>query len=238
MTYSFCLADIPINVAYKNVKSLRMTVYPPDGRVCISAPPDASRETIRQFAASKMQWLRKHRGKFRHKAGEGELHPKQGRDRPRNSAVHLVWGDACTLELVEKPGRSKITLEEQNIRLQVPPNTGAGDTERILDRWYHRLMREASPALIRKWEPVIGVRVDKIYYRKMKSRWGTCNFRRRTIRLNTELAKKPPACLEYVIVHELLHIIEPAHNRRFYQLMGRLIPAWKTIRKKMNAGEL
>ena len=233
MSDSFTLADIPIGVEYKNIQTLRLTVSPPDGSVRISAPLNATRESIRDFAASKLQWIEKHRQRFR---PDGDsAHP---RNSLRNNAIHFVWGEARNLELVEKNGRPKITLEDKTIRLQAPPGTEKSKKQQMLDAWYRRLMREAAPALIKKWEPVIGVSIGKIFYRKMKTHWGSCNYQRRTIRLNTELAKKIPACLEYVIVHEMLHIIESGHNQNFYRLMNSYIPDWKIIRKKMNRGEL
>jgi predicted metal-dependent hydrolase len=248
MTYSFNLSDTPIKVTFKNIQNLRITIYPPDGRVCISAPQDATREAIRQFAISKARWIEKQREKFRlsadiHTAGDsgrdlGDRAQKNVQNLIRNHATHFVWGAAYNLELIEQNGRPKIILEEKILKLYAPPGTTIDKKRHILDKWYSRLMREAAPVLIRKWEPLLGVRVHRIFYQKMKSRWGTCNYRRHTIRLNTELAKKTPACLEYVIVHEMLHIIEPAHNRRFYQLMTSSVPTWKTIREKMNAGEI
>lgn len=248
MTYSFNLSDIPVKVTFKNIQNLRMTIYPPDGRVCISAPLDATQETIRRFAVSKTRWIEKQREKFRlsagaHAAGDlggdlGDRAQKNVQNHLRNNATHFVWGIAYNMELIEQNGRPKITLEEKILKLYTPPGTTIDKKRQILAKWYCRLMREAAPALIQKWEPLLGVCVHRIFYQKMKSRWGTCNYRRHTIRLNTELAKKPLACLEYVIVHEMLHIIEPAHNRRFYQLLSSSVPTWKTIREKMNAGEI
>jgi predicted metal-dependent hydrolase len=236
----FTLAAIPITVEYKQVKIMRLTVFPPDGRVCIAVPPGTSEESIRRFAASKLQWIEKHRRRFPQNeindGGDGACSNTQGR--LRNNAVHFVWGAACKLELIEQSGRPKITMEGAAIRLQSQPGTAKSKRQQMLDKWYRRLMEESAPVLIKKWEPVIGVSIGAVFYRKMKTRWGSCNYRRRTIRLNTELAKKSPACLEYVIVHEMLHVIESGHNRNFYRLLSRYVPNWKMIRKKMNNGEM
>jgi predicted metal-dependent hydrolase len=110
--------------------------------------------------------------------------------------------------------------------------------EAVLDRFYRRLLREKAGEVVGKWESRIGVKVKGLYFRKMKSHWGSCNYGRQTIRFNTELAKKVPECLEYVAVHEMIHILEPHHNQAFYRLMNACLPAWKEIRKKMNKGEL
>ncbi|MDR1278845.1 MAG: M48 family metallopeptidase [Treponema sp.] len=227
---TYKLGDIPVTIEYKNIKTLRMTVYPPDGRVCISAPKNAAWEFIRTFAVSKIPWIEKHREKFRRNAMAGNHF--------QNHEIHYVWGAPYKLELVERRGHPKIILEENVLRLHVRPDTSKDQKQKILDNWYRRLIRDAVPRFIEKWEPVIGVAVKGVYLRKMKSHWGSCNCRKQTIRLNTELAKKPPECLEYVIVHEMVHIIEPSHNRDFYRLMTEHLPAWKLIRKKMNAGEI
>jgi predicted metal-dependent hydrolase len=214
-------------------------VYPLDGSVCISAPLGATQESIRQFAASKIRWIEKQRAKFRQNM---QINGRSGDRALKNPDVKnvtlCIWGNACNLELSEKTGRCKITLEGQTVKLRVPPGTAKSKKQQILDKWYRRLVQEAAPPLIRKWEPVIGVRINKIFYRKMKSHWGSCNYRRQTIRINTELAKKSPVCLEYVIVHEMLHIIESGHNQHFYRHMNSYVPNWKIIRKKMNSGEL
>ncbi|MDR0623150.1 MAG: M48 family metallopeptidase [Treponema sp.] len=207
-----------------------MTVYPPDGTVRISAPKSAGWEFIQSFAVSKIPWIEKHREKFRRNI--------KTKNRFQDQEIHYVWGSAYKLELVERRGHPKITLEENTLRLYIRPDTSKEQKQKILDNWYRELLRKAVPRFTQKWEPVIGVTVKAVFLRKMKSHWGSCNCRKQTIRLNTELAKKPPQCLEYVLVHEMIHIIEPSHNRNFYGLMNQYLPAWKLLRKKMNAGEI
>jgi predicted metal-dependent hydrolase len=227
---TFILGGIPVTVEYKNIKTLRMTVYPPDGRVCVSAPVKTTGEFIQAFVVSKIPWIEKHREKFRRNAG--------AKNRFLDQETHYVWGAAYKLELIERRGHPKIVLEKNILRLSAGPGASTEQKQKLLDTWYRGLLRDAAPRFIQKWEPVVGVAVKGIYLRKMKSHWGSCNCQKQTIRLNTELAKKPPECLEYVVVHEMIHIIEPSHNRHFYQLMNKYLPAWKTIRKKMNAGEV
>jgi predicted metal-dependent hydrolase len=120
----------------------------------------------------------------------------------------------------------------------VRPGDGPEARLKLLDRWYRRLLKEAASRLVPLWAARLGVSVGRIFYRKMKSHWGSCNYTKKTIRLNTELAKKDPQCLEYVILHELVHILEPSHNRNFYRYMDKYLPAWKLIRKQMNRGEI
>jgi predicted metal-dependent hydrolase len=148
-----------------------------------------------------------------------------------------VWGLPYRLELVERRGRPKILMGEGRLCMVVRPGTSYERRREFLDTWYRGICGEAAARITRLWEARIGVTVNRIYYRKMKSHWGSCNYVKNTIRLNTELAKKSPECLEYVILHELIHLLEPAHNRNFYRLMDNYLPAWRTIRRAMNRGE-
>jgi predicted metal-dependent hydrolase len=230
MTEQLTLGNIRIDIEYKKVKNLRITVYPPEGRVRISAPLSASPERIRDFAASKLQWIEKYRLRYRNRVRTGAA--------LRDHALQYVWGAPLELELIERKGHPKIVIEGGRMRMFVRPDSAEAKKQELLDKWYRRALQETAPGLIQKWAPLIGVTVTGFYVRKMKSHWGSCNYSRRTIRLNSELAKRSPDCLEYVIIHELIHMIEPSHNRNFYRLMGAFMPAWKTVRKKMNTGEL
>ena len=221
----FKIGDILFNVEYKRIRTLRMTVYPPDGRVCIFVPLNTDDESVKNFAASKIQWIEKYREKFRsNTAAKNNL---------KNNEIHFVWGVAHNLQVIEKAGRAKITVEDKILKLQIPPGTRKAKKQEVLDKLYRRLIQDAAPPLVRKWEKVTGVGIKKIFYRKMKTHWGSCNSQKKTIRLNTELAKKDPVCLEYVVVHEMLHVIEPRHNKNFYRLMDKCIPHWKNIRRSM-----
>ena len=229
-SYSFNLAAIPVEVEYRNVKTLRLTVFPPDGRVRIAAPPGTEPAFIKKFASSKIKWIEKHRERFlNHSKLSGSL---------RNNSKVFVWGAAHELELIERRGNPKIIIEGGYMKMFVRPDSTKAKRLEFLDRWYRRILKETAPAIIKKWEAIIGVEVKKLYVRKMKSHWGSCNRERQTLRLNSELVKRSPECLEYVIVHEMLHIIEKGHNSRFYRLMNKHIPAWKAIRKRMNKGDL
>ena len=226
----FKAGDILINVEYRKIKTIRITVYPPDGETRIFAPVNADDDSIIKFAASKIHWIEKHREKFRRAAAV--------KNHQQNDKTHFVWGSAYNLEIIEKAGYSKISLEDNVLKMKIPPGTSADKKQQILDKWYHRLLAATAPALVEKWEKITGLKIKQIFYRKMKTHWGSCNPKKQTIRLNTELAKKPLFCLEYVIVHEMLHLIESAHNQNFYRLMEKYIPNWKTIRRQMNNGEV
>jgi predicted metal-dependent hydrolase len=217
-----------IEVAYKPIKNLRLMVCPPDGRVKVSAPQDMTADFIRHFAASRMAWIEKQQTRCRHLVA---LREKAGLENSQ-----FLWGVPYRLVVAEKRGNPAVTAENGVLTLYVRPGVDREKQQAALDAWRLKVLKEAAPSLIEKWEGIIGVKTAALYVRKMKSCWGSCNCVRRTIRLNTEIVKRNPECLEYVIVHELIHLIEPAHNRSFYRLLNRYMPAWKTIREQMDMG--
>jgi predicted metal-dependent hydrolase len=221
---------IPVEVEFKNVKTLRLTVYPPDGRVRIVSPAGTNREEIKKFAESKIAWIQKQREKF--------LNHFKLTVSLKNHSTLFVWGAQCELEIIERMGNPKIVIEGGNMKMYVRPGSTKAKRQEFLDKWYGKILKDTALPIIESWEGRIGVEVKKLFVRKMKTCWGSCNSARQTLRLNSELAKRKLECLEYVIVHEMLHIIEKSHNRKFYSLLNRHLPAWKSIRKKMNSGEL
>ena len=221
---------IPVEVEFRNVKTLRLTVYPPDGRVRIIAPAGANREDIRKFAASKIVWIKKQREKF--------LNHSKLTTTLKNHSTLYVWGDPWELEIIERRGNPKIVMEGGNMKIYVRPGSTKEKMQEFLDKWYSNILKDMALPIIDEWEGRIGVEVKKLYVRKMKTHWGSCNSTRQTLRLNSELAKRKRECLEYVIVHEMLHIIEKSHNRKFYSLLNKHLPEWKIIRKRMNLGDL
>ena len=235
ISFSFELAAIPIEVEYRKLKTLRLTVYPPDGRVRVAAPQGTTVEFIKNFAASKITWIKNQRKKFI-KNSAGIISRTAGT--LRNHSTVYVWGTAHELELIERRGNPKIIVEDGCMKMYVRPDSTKAKKLELLDKWYRRIMKETAPGIINKWEAVLGIEVKKLYIRKMKSHWGSCNYVKQTLRLNSELVKRNPVYLEYVIVHEMLHIIEKGHNRNFYRLLRKYIPEWKAIRKKMNTGEI
>jgi len=232
--YTLTLAGIPIEAVYRNVKSMRLTVYPPDGRVLIAAPAGTSLILIKNFAVNKLTWIKKHRDRFLQKTSAAR--PAPGGTLKNHSKVFL-WGDAYELELIERRGNPKIIIEDGLMKMYVRPLSTKAKKLEFMDKWYRRIIKEAAEPLIKKWETILNMEINKLYIRKMKSHWGSCNYQRQTLRLNSELAKRNPVFLEYVIVHEMLHIIESGHNKDFYRLLSKFIPDWKMIRKKLNSGE-
>ena len=240
MNYNFEIASIRFDVEFRKIKTSSLTVYPPnsqrpDGRVKIAAPIGTSKEYIRDFAVSKIKWIQEQRQKFQKR--QAEKTRKTEGPLKNNSTVYL-WGAAYNLEIIERDGHPKIATDSKNMKFFVRPDTSKVKRQEVFDKLYRRITKKAAEERIKKWESIIGVTVKKLFIRKMKTHWGSCNYQKQTLRLNSELAKRDPICLDYVIVHEMLHIIEKGHNQNYYRLLGKYFPDWKSIRKKMNSGEL
>lgn len=221
------LSNMQIEVVRKDIKNLHLSVLPPKGKVRIAAPRQMSLDTIRVFAISKLAWIRSQQRKMLSQEREA---PREYLDRES----HYVWGRRYLLKRVEKNAAPIVELKHNRLVIQMRPGTNKARSEEILDRWYRDQLRAALPVLIAKWEPMIGVAVGCVYVQRMKTKWGSCNSASRSIRLNTDLAKKPPECLEYIVVHEMAHLLEPTHNSRFTTLMDLFLPRWQHLRKLLN----
>ncbi|MBX7168125.1 MAG: M48 family metallopeptidase [Pirellulales bacterium] len=227
MIRRFRLGTIPVEVTLKDIKHVHLSVHPPAGRVRIAAPARMQLDTIRIFAISKLGWIKQQQRKLRDQ-------PRETRREylPRES--HWVWGQRYLLAVEHADQAPTITLRPRRMVLTVRPDTSPDQRARIVDAWYRAQIREALPALLAKWEKRLGVSATRWFVQRMKTKWGSCNPATGSIRLNTELAKKPPECLEYIVVHELVHLIEPTHNERFVALMNRHLPRWQHLRQVLN----
>ena len=221
------LGDIVVDVVLKDIKNVHLSVYPPTGKVRISAPLRMSLDTIRVFALSKLGWIKQQQQKLREQERET---PREYLDRES----HYVWGERYLLEVIESDTTPSIELGHTWLRLRVRPGSNEQKRQAIIDEWYRQQLKEAVPPLIAKWESLMGVKVARFFVQRMKTRWGSCNHTARHIRLNTDLAKKPPECLEYIVVHEMVHLLEPTHNARFIALMDRFMPKWQFYRDALN----
>jgi predicted metal-dependent hydrolase len=227
MTSQIKLGDITIDVVRKDIKNIHLSVYPPNGSVRISAPSRMGLDTIRVFASAKLPWIKRQQTKLREQEREAE---REYLDRES----HYVWGKRYLLRIVEKDEPPTVELKPSRLLLQVRPGSSALKRQEVLEAWYRQLLKEATEPIIAKWEPRIGVRVEGYFVQRMKTKWGSCNHVAGTIRLNTELAKKPKECLEYIIVHEMVHLLEPTHNAHFVELMDQFMPQWELQRKGLN----
>ena len=221
------IGEFAMDVLLKDIKNIHLSVYPPTGRVRISAPLNMNLDTICVYAISKLPWIKKNQTKMQ----------KQARETPReyiDRESHYVWGRRYLLRLIELDAPHNITLKHSLLVLQVRPETTQVQKQLLLDAWYRGQLKEAVPPLIQKWEKLMSVKANQLYVQKMKTKWGSCNVASKNIRLNSELAKKPTECLEYIIVHEMTHLLEPTHNARFVNLMDQFMPKWQSYRDHLN----
>lgn len=221
------LGEIAVDVTFKNIKNVHLSVYPPAGHVRISAPIRMSLNTVRVFAISKLGWIKQQQRKI---VGQDRETPREYLD----LESHYLWGKRYLLRVIEGNPSSTIEVQHSKLLLRVPPKTTEEKKQDIVARWYRGQLKAAVPSVIARWSPLLGVTVEAFYVQQMKTKWGSCNHRAGTIRLNTELAKKPNECLEYVVVHEMVHLLEPTHNARFIALMERFMPNWRLRRDRLN----
>jgi predicted metal-dependent hydrolase len=221
------LGDMPVDVVRKDIKNVHLSVHPPTGRVTVAAPSHMSLDSIRVFAITKLGWIRQQQKKLR----------EQEREAPREyleRESHYVWGKRYLLHVTEEDAPPSIQLRHKRMILRVRPGTSREKCQAIVEEWYRQQIREAAAPLIERWEKRLGVQLHRLFVQRMKTKWGSCNPSARTIRLNTDLAKKPTDCLEYLIVHELVHLLEPTHNARFVALMDQFMPKWQSCRQLLN----
>jgi predicted metal-dependent hydrolase len=221
------LGGIVLDVVKKDIQNVHLSVYPPSGKVRISAPLRMNTDTIRVFAISKLGWIRQQQQKLR--AQERET-PREYLDRES----HYVWGRRYLLKVVEADAAPSVQIQHGTLLLRVRPGADEATREAVVAGWYRQLLKRAVPPLIEAWEPLLSVTVKGFFVQQMKTRWGSCNPDARTIRLNTELAKKPRECLEYIVVHEMIHLLESTHNARFTGLLNRFMPQWQHYRSILN----
>lgn len=222
------LGAIAVDVVLKDIKNIHLSVHPPVGKVRIAAPLRMNLDTIRVFAISKLAWIKNQQQKLREQERET---PREYLDRES----HYVWGKRYLLKLVEKDAAPSVALKHNKMILQLRPATSHEKKQEVLDAWYRGQLKLVLPPLIAKWEKVIGVKVGKVFVQKMKTKWGSCSPIAKNMRLNTDLAKKPLQCLEYIMVHELTHLLERHHNDKFTALMDAHMPQWRQCREMLNS---
>lgn len=227
MTAELLLGDIAVDLIFKDIKNIHLSVYPPTGRVRIAAPNRMNIETIRAFAISKIGWIRNNQIKF----------DEQKRETPReflDRESHYLWGKRYLLDFSETNSKPALKLGHQKFHLFLPNGDATLAAAKLIDDMYREQIRSASENLAQKWQNLLGVEINQIYIQKMKTRWGSCNPQKRNIRLNLELAKKPEICLEYILLHEIIHFFEPTHGAKFVKLMDENMLNWRLIRKQLN----
>jgi len=231
-THQIIVSRLPVQIVRKNIKNLHLGVYPPHGRVRVAAPIRVSDKAVRLAVIGKLGWIKRQRARFA--------------DQPRQSAREMVTGEShyflgqrYRLRVIHHDGAGKVLVRNKStIELFVRPNSSVAQRDQVLHRWYRQQIRELIPPLLAKWQAAMGVRLAEWGIKKMKTRWGSCNPIACRIWLNLELAKKPVRCLEYIIVHELAHLIERHHNERFISIMDEHLPQWRLHRQELNSAPL
>ena len=227
MAETIRLGEIAIAVTRKDIKHVHLSVHPPSGRVTLVAPKGTRPEVARAYAITRLGWIRKQQSRFRDQA-------RESRRRYVERESHYLWGRRYLLSVREIDAKPSIKLEHRRITLTVRPGSSRAKREEVMHEWHKSLLHAAVPGLIRKWEPKLGAMVAGYFLQRMKTKWGSCNHRARNIRLNTELVKKPKDLLEYVVVHEMLHLIAPRHSEQFLSLLSKNYPSWREARAELN----
>lgn len=218
---------LSVEVIFKIIKNIHIKISPPHGDVRISVPVDMNIYDVKSILASKIDQIRKSRQKIQQASLKKSQQFEEGK-------IHHLWGREYILVIEEKETAPSVRLDDKRIILTVNSKAGTDKKKKIMEAWYREQLREKACPIIEKWEDIMRIKIEKLFIRKMKTRWGTCNVTKQTIRLNTLLAIRPVECLEYIIVHELTHILEPSHNGRFKGLMDNFLPEWKQSQKMLN----
>lgn len=226
-TEQFTVDGIVIDVIRKKIKNFHLRVYPPHGEVRVSAPLRASKAAINSVISARLEWIQQQQARL------SQL-PHPVSQLYQTGETHHFQGRPYLLNVIISPGRAKVIVRENFLDLYIPADTDSAKRQQILERWYRQQLALQIPLLIAKWQPVMGVSVADWGIKAMKTRWGTCNINDRRIWLALALAQKPAHCLEYVVVHEMVHLLERYHNDRFHAFMSRFLPAWPSIKQELN----
>ncbi len=222
------IGNVEIDVVRKDIINMHLAVYPPTGRIRLAAPNKTDHEIVRLFAISKLGWIKKHIKTFK----------EQHRETPRtyvSGESHYFQGKRYLLDVIERKGKNQVEqTSTKKIKMYVRPGTTESRRAQLMKEWYRQHLKDQIPALIQKWERIIGVEASDWGVKQMRTKWGACNIEAKRIWVNLELAKKPPICLEYIIAHELVHLLERNHNDRFVAHMDRSMPKWRLYRDQLN----
>ncbi|MBN1274232.1 MAG: M48 family metallopeptidase [Candidatus Aminicenantes bacterium] len=226
------ISGIPVEIVRKNIKNLHVGVYPPNGRVRVAAPLRLDHEAVRLAVVSRLGWIRRQKKEF-------EKQVRQSKREMVSGESHYYQGRRYLLDVIELDVPPSVHIKNNStIELRIRPGKDRDFREAVLLRWYRHRLREELPKLLSKWEQKVGVDVAEVRIKKMKTRWGTCTREARRIWLNLELAKKPLSCLEYILVHEMIHFLERHHNDRFRALIDEMMPQWRLYREELNRSPL
>jgi len=223
------IVAIDVEIVRKKIKNLHIGCYPPKGRVRVAVPEHVSDDAIRLAVLTRMPWIRRKQAHFL----------KQERQPPRryvSGETHYLFGRPVRLEVQEwnKKVHRFARQGSDRLRLNVPEGSAPEQLCRWMEAWMKAELRKLSAPRVEYWSARMGVGPRKWGIRPMKTKWGSCNADKRIVWLNSELAKKPERAIDYVIVHELAHLVSPVHDRKFTQVLDREIPRWRDVRRELN----
>jgi predicted metal-dependent hydrolase len=218
--------DIEITINKKRIKNLYVRVKPPLGEVSISAPQRMNLKQIEQFARSKINWIIAHKKKYEKQGSMADLSYVHGDFIPFHGQLFKL--------IIFNSRRTTVTVNQEDIELYICESSTAEQRKKSLDEWYRRVMKQEAGELVEKWQKIIGVQASGVGIKNMKTRWGTCNVKTRKIWLSLRLIRKEPKYMEYVVVHELVHLLEKSHDQVFKGYMDQFLPQWRSIRKELN----
>ena len=226
------VGGIKVEVIRKDIKNIHLGVYPPNGRVRIAVPVNIDDEAVRLAVVNKLSWLKKQKAAF-------ALQPRLSEPEGVSGESWYLFGRRFRLMVAMTAGKPEVRKPTKaRLELHVPDGASKESRLLVLDRWYRMQLREAAEPLLAKWESKIGVKAEFWGVKRMKTKWGSCNYETSRVWLNSELAKKPIECLEYIVVHELIHLVEPSHNSNFVKLMDKYLPNWRSLRDMLNSTPL
>nr|WP_155412640.1 SprT family zinc-dependent metalloprotease [Yersinia intermedia] len=221
------MGELTLDLQRKKIKNLHISVLPPDGRVRVSAPVSLSDTAIRMAVVRRLVWIRQQQAQF-------QAQPRQSEREMCSGETHYLWGKGYRLDVVLVDRPAEVKLQGGWIRMKVPPQYDTAQRETVLNQWYRGILKQRLPKLMAKWQPELKVETSFVGIKRMKTKWGSCNPQTARVWINLELVKKPPECLEFIVVHELVHLHERKHNERFIGLMNMYLPNWREHRAKLN----
>ena len=215
--------DVSVIVTQKRIKHCYIKVDRENGNVCVSVPIGWNAKAVEELVRSKESWIKRKQAAVSDRVLNRKFEFNNGE-------LHQVWGSEVPLINTSNSGRRGVKRSQHALVINAPAESSLDTREKLLTAWYAQEVKSAALALVDKWEPVLGVKAGRLSAQKMKSKWGSCNVQNGNIRLNSELAKFPKGALEHVMVHELVHLLEPSHGKRFYSLMDEFLPNWKALK--------
>ncbi len=222
------ISDLEVHTVRKAIKNIHLAVYPPNGKVRVAAPLGTSDDAIRALVASKLSWIKKQKARF-------EMQERQTKREYVSGETHYLMGNKYLLHVIASEGQARVEVRAKKyIDLYIKPGASVAQKEKVMEEFYRAELKKQVPLVVDKWQKITGLTVNEFRIKRMKTKWGTCNQKNRRIWINLELAKKPPHCLDYIVLHEMTHLVEKKHTKKFRKLLDSAMPQWLQIKEELN----